>query len=1459
MLSSSRTLRHSVLPLLWIVTSACFAQTNPQFSQPKIEATSGRVTSFLVGGFEPSTTDDILYINAAVNVGGASQVTAGELLNQPSDINLIQNQIVFPNVLAATAALSDLNGDGHLDYAFALSPATAAGNDLCVYYGTGLGIAGSGSYALDQSGCMSFPIQGSLTPAFTTIVAAPFRANGKLPQLILEDSANRYLYIVTNSGFTGGSGQLLGIALKLQIPIPASGCPGPIYTGDFNNDGNTDFIVNGQTCTNLQTGNPQSDNSASIYFGNGDGTFQAPVRLTFDHNVHSMLLQDMDNDGIADMVVEGDNGVIEIFHGNNTTANTFSSASEGGTLPGLNGFSGNGGHLAAIAKLGGDTNLDILTTTPIGLSVLQGQGNLTYALKGIYNIGPGRTSLALAQFNGDGNLDLAVDSPEGVAIVQGNADGSFQTSLAFSALQPGLNATVGVYRNSQNNPSHHLDVAVATGATQAQLLTGNGDGTFNTFATPTNSTPITGVPAGVWSNIFAGDFDGDGNLDILYSLTGLLSPGPSGPSFPILYTQYGNGDGTFTQSGFAFVTPGTAGSNNDGWYGESAVADFNGDGLSDVGFSDEYFDGTVLGKAGARNAYTGGFSLADSANATFNQVAAGFFKVNRTNKQDLIFQAGANLVPYLNSGSGASFTAMPALANPPPAASFAAPTVLFTDIDGDGFGDVIVPFHNLAANPANPSSSAPNQLYIWYGHGDGTFGSPQIVPLCRNYYLAAAGDMNADGLPDLVLSDGYLVAILYNQGNRSFGTVSNGCVVDDNHFLAGQGINSLSIVDLVGDGSPDLVVANGGATISNAIAIGGRTLSSLSLTPNPDVNSGGITVLLNKITTKPVTGALTSTPNPSAYQAAFTMTATLSPSPGVSAPTGTVQFTVDGNPVGSPVYLTAGTATSTASYSVPAGNTYANGVQHPLTAIYSGDLVNSPITLYATQTVSGVPTTTTLDLCIGPTPACPSNGGINPPPPFMATLTMYYGQTFNGSAQTDANDGSTLTGTIAFNDLYNGVSTTLCTLLAGAAGSCPPSVGVTQGTSVGVNVFTAVYSGDSTHAPSSSPTVTITVLQDSNTATLTGAPNPSPFGQPVTFTTTFTGNFAPPTGTVTFAELFPPTASAVQLGTATLVPSPTGNTSTATFTTSALPIGTDTISVSYAVTQDFAAAIATTTEVILPLATTTTTLSSSVNPSAIGQSVTFTATVTAAASGGTAAPTPTGTVTFLDGTTTLGTGTLSASGVATFTTLTLAVGSHNITASYPGNTATNPSTSSVLVQVVTNSSFTLSVTPSPITVGVGDATTLTITITPVAGFNQNVNLSCSGLPTESACTFGTTTLAPGSYTTTLLLSTAAPHSCGTTQPYFLGRSGSGPNPVSGLAPFAMPALAGLAFLFLPGRRRWLRALIAIAAIAGAMQLTACGNCTDLGTRPGTYTFQITAAASGTSEVESQSVTVTVTI
>jgi hypothetical protein len=286
------------------------------------------------------------------------------------------------------------------------------------------------------------------------------------------------------------------------------------------------------------------------------------------------------------------------------------------------------------------------------------------------------------------------------------------------------------------------------------------------------------------------------------------------------------------------------------------------------------------------------------------------------------------------------------------------------------------------------------------------------------------------------------------------------------------------------------------------------------------------------------------------------------------------------------------------------------------------------------------------------------------------------------------------------------------------------------------------------------------------------------------------------------------------------------------------------------------------------------TVTSSLNPAPSGQAVTLTATLlganapldTAASPVGNYIP-PRGSVVFMNGSTVLcgpsvalAPSSTGVSSIATCTTTTLPVGTDQITASYAGNQDIdfNGAASAAFPETITKvntTDFTVSATPNPASAGVGYAALLTVTVTANNGFAEGVNLTCGSLPNEATCTFAPAAIASGGGTSMLIVLTTAPHSCGTTQPYFLGANGGGPH----LAPFALPALAGLVAFLIPGKRRWLRALMALIVVAGIAQMSGCGNCTDLGTRPATYTFQVIGTSAVTSEVQSQTVTLNITI
>ena len=343
-----------------------------------------------------------------------------------------------------------------------------------------------------------------------------------------------------------------------------------------------------------------------------------------------------------------------------------------------------------------------------------------------------------------------------------------------------------------------------------------------------------------------------------------------------------------------------------------------------------------------------------------------------------------------------------------------------------------------------------------------------------------------------------------------------------------------------------------------------------------------------------------------------------------------------------------------------------------------------------------------------------------------------YGQpvTFSATVSAAAPGAGTPTGTVTF---YDGATNLGGVMLS--AGSATLS---TSALAVGSNLITAVYGGGANFVTSSSSTTNLMVSQASTTTSLSATPSTANSGQTVTLTATIavvTPGAGTPTGTVQF---FVGTTS---LGTANI----SGD--TAIFPTTTLPVGTDSLTAEYLGVPDFSGSTSSAVSVTInPLyIATTTTLTSSANPSVFGQSVTFTATVTPASGSGT----PTGSVTFYDGSTPLGTATLSAK-KASLETTSLPVGAQAITAVYSGDAHYSSSTSAVLTQTIKQASSTTTVISLLSPSVYGQPVTFTATVsasspgsgTPTGTVTFSVGSTVLGAATISSGSASITTSSP---------------------------------------------------------------------------------------------------------------------
>ena len=507
----------------------------------------------------------------------------------------------------------------------------------------------------------------------------------------------------------------------------------------------------------------------------------------------------------------------------------------------------------------------------------------------------------------------------------------------------------------------------------------------------------------------------------------------------------------------------------------------------------------------------------------------------------------------------------------------------------------------------------------------------------------------------------------------------------------------------------------GDGLIAHSI-IGSPTNNNFFRVTGPNVGGPGVNVIetnqfvnvIGKIYVRPATStSLASTPNPSVFGQAVTLTSTVAPVlPDTLAPTGTVTFK-DGATVLGTAALVNGSASLVTS-ALAAG-------AHSLTAAYSGNLeFAASASAVVTQTVNKGQTATTLT---------------STPNPSLAGQAVTLSTTVTAVAPAVG----VPTGSVTFMDGATPLATVA--LVNGSASL------VTSALTTGNHSLTAVYSGSANFLTSTSPAVT-QVVNSQTTTSLTAPPNPSVIGQAVTLTAVVSP-VAPgtgvPTGTVTFRD------AATVLGTVTLV------NGSASLVTSTLAVGSHSLTAAYSGGGNF---LASTSAIVIHTVnpgSTSTTLSSTPNPSTLGQTVTLNATVSAVAP---AVGVPTGTVTFRDGATVLATATL-VNGSASFTISTLAAGSHPLTAVYSGSATFAASTSAVVTQVVNApapaaTSTSLTSTPNPSTTG--QAVTLSATVTSVAGvptgtvtFRDGATVLGTVALVNGSASLVTSTLAVGSH------------------------------------------------------------------------------------------------------------------
>ena len=615
---------------------------------------------------------------------------------------------------------ADLNGDGIQDMVVASETGATTGT-LSVFLGKA---------------------DGTFTAGQIVSLTVPALANPPLGVTIDDvngDGTLDLIAVTASDGTSAGVSVFLGKGdgtFGAVIPGPAGSGGQVVVTSDFNGDKKKDIATS----------------YGQILLGKGDGTFNLVSQVLPEGQSAGVAAADFNHDGNVDLAFTNFNATtIDVFDGNgngtfnysasyptiNAALNIQTSDLDGDGYPDLfEGTAHNGVYtfdhytqsmFHSVLNYGDGTFGKFRAYFPGSLSAvsLPSARNLLYAV---------------ADFNGDAKPDLlevaanANATAAQFSVFPGKGDGTFQLATTNTQLSnPAAPQFVAAIAAADVNGDGDNDIVFAWAAGQSggsptiSVALGKGNGTFQ--AQHDYSVPNTVIRSGfsVGNSLVLADVNGDKKLDIVF-LTGGSAVANTDSA---LYVMLNNGDGTFATPKLVDSQP---------YMNYLAVADVNGDGLSDIAVNVEA-SATTSGSALFYLAQAGGaFKPAVTLNpGSPSPAVAAIADMNADGKPDLIFagttntSTGAgNVTVLLGNGDGTFQAGISTASQEYPQG------IAIADINLDGKPDVVL-------------GGSPN-MYVMDGNGDGTFNTTTA----GNIYLGVSAsdlqitDLTGAALPDLL-------------------------------------------------------------------------------------------------------------------------------------------------------------------------------------------------------------------------------------------------------------------------------------------------------------------------------------------------------------------------------------------------------------------------------------------------------------------------------------------------------------------------------------------------------------------------------------------------------------------------------------------------------------------------------------------------------------------------------------
>jgi len=267
-----------------------------------------------------------------------------------------------------------LNGDARLDAVF-VSPQGNLAPTVLINTGN------------DVNGVPQFTVT-TYTPVYSglrSVTVGDLNGDGSPDFIVGNAYGNLYVYLNNGDGtFTAGQ--------TTNLMPNVGGSTGPGVIADVNGDGKADFVV-----TSNQAG------ATDIFFGNGNGTLQAPVVIP--NSTTSIAVADVNGDGKLDLLAVANGAPNQLLVYLNTGGGSFSAPTEYST----GGTAFHGWTSVTTADINGDGKLDVVTTNSgsNNVAAFLGDGSGTFGAPALFTVNVNPFDVAVRDFNGDGKPDIA--------------------------------------------------------------------------------------------------------------------------------------------------------------------------------------------------------------------------------------------------------------------------------------------------------------------------------------------------------------------------------------------------------------------------------------------------------------------------------------------------------------------------------------------------------------------------------------------------------------------------------------------------------------------------------------------------------------------------------------------------------------------------------------------------------------------------------------------------------------------------------------------------------------------------------------------------------------------------------------------------------------------------------------------------------------------------------------------